>query len=142
MRIRTWIFTAVVALIFAANLALVSTRVAQTGEDTVRARLAQAAGGLRAQLELIDARLNPRAAAEVPELADATRASSDPSAPGVRPDDRALRAAASALPRAPDRLAAPTARGPLIPRRQNPVQSGEDIGQLPLAKAALERPPP
>src|SRR4051812_38829616 len=142
MRIRTWIFTAVVALIFAANLALVSTRIAQTGEDTVRTRLAQAAAGLHAQLELIDARLNPRAAAEVPELADATRASSDPAAPGVRPDDRALRAAASALAPEPDLLAVLNAQGALISRRAKPVQSMEDIAQLPLAKAALDRTPP
>jgi len=60
MRIRTWIFAFVVAVMFTVNLGLLSLRVAQTGEDTVHARLAQSASGLRAQLELIDARLSPR----------------------------------------------------------------------------------
>jgi hypothetical protein len=142
MRMRTWIFALLVALVFAANLALVSTRVAQTGEDTVRARLAQAASGLRAQMELVDDRLSPRAAAEVPELAEATRPSSDPAQPAVRPDDRALRAAASALAPEPDLLAVVNGQGALVSRRARPVQSIADLSQLPLARAALERTPP
>jgi hypothetical protein len=142
MRMRTWIFALLVALVFAANLALVSTRVAQTGEDTVRARLAQAANGLRAQMELVDARLSPRAAAEVPELAEATRSPTDPTQPAVRPDDRALRAAASALAPEPDLLAVVNAQGALVSRRARPVQTIDDLSQLPLARAVLERTPP
>jgi hypothetical protein len=141
MRIRTWIFAVVVAAAFAINLGLVSLRIAQTGEDTVRARLAQSANGLRSQLELIDARLSPRAAAEVPELADATRSPADPAQPMVRPDDRALRAAASALAPEPDLLAVVNAQGALISRRAKPTQPLDDIGKLPLAKASLERTP-
>jgi hypothetical protein len=142
MRMRTWIFALLVALVFAANLALVSTRVAQTGEDTVRARLAQAANGLRAQMELVDARLSPRAAAEVPELAEVTRSPTDPTQPAVRPDERALRAAASALAPEPDLLAVVNAQGALVSRRARPVQTVDDLSQLPLARAVLERTPP
>jgi len=141
MRIRTWIFAAVVALVFAINLGLVSSRIAQTGEDTVRARLAQSANGLRAQLELIDARLSPRAAAEVPELADATRSPADPAQATARPDDRALRAAASALAPEPDLLAVVNAQGALVSRRARPAQALDDLSLLPPAKAALERRP-
>ncbi|HEX4385030.1 MAG TPA: hypothetical protein VH083_18860, partial [Myxococcales bacterium] len=141
MRIRTWILAAVVAAAFAINLGLVSLRIAQTGEDTVRARLAQSANGLRSQLELIDARLSPRAAAEVPELADATRSPADPAQPMVRPDDRALRAAASALAPEPDLLAVVNAQGALISRRAKATQPLDDISKLPLAKASLERTP-
>jgi hypothetical protein len=142
MRIRTWIFAFVVAVMFTVNLGLLSLRVAQTGEDTVHARLAQSASGLRAQLELIDARLSPRSAAEVPELADVTRSPADPAQPMVRPDDRALRAAASALAPEPDLLAVVNAQGALISRRARPAQALDDISLLPLAKAALERTPP
>jgi hypothetical protein len=142
MRIRTWIFAFVVAVMFIVNLGLLSLRVAQTGEDTIHARLAQSANGLRAQLELIDARLSPRSAAEVPELADVTRSPSDPAQPMVRPDDRALRAAASALAPEPDLLAVVNAQGALISRRAKAAQALDDISLLPLAKAALERTPP
>jgi hypothetical protein len=141
MRVRTWIFAAVVAVVLAINLALVSLRVAQSGEDTVRERLAQASGALRAQLELVDARLAPRAAAEVPELAEATRSPADPAQPLVRPDDRALRAAASALAPEPDLLAVVNAQGAQVSRRAKPAQSIDDVNQVPLAKTALEGTP-
>ena len=84
MRTRFWIFAGLVALVFAVNLALVSLRIAQTGEDTVRARLALAGSALRAQVDLLDARLSPRAVATLPELIEASR-----------PDERTLRAAAA-----------------------------------------------
>ena len=141
MRIRTWIFAAVVAAAFALNLGLVSLRIGQAGEDTVRARLAQSANGLRSQLEMIDARLSPRAAAEVPELAEATKSPADPAQPMVRPSEAALRAAASALAPEPDLLAVVNAQGALVSRRARPTQGLDDISQLPLAKASLERTP-
>src|SRR5258708_13075531 len=78
MRIRTWLFAGMVALVAALNLALVSLRIAQTGEDTVRARISLASSGLKAQLELLDARLNPRAAASLPDLIDSTRPAAAP----------------------------------------------------------------
>lgn len=130
-----------VAVLFAVNLALLSTRIAQTGEDTVRERLLQATTALHAQLELIDARLSPKAAAEVPELAEATKGPADPAQPPPRPDDRALRAAASALAPEPDLLAVVNAQGALVSRRARPVEPVADIAQVPLAKDALERSP-
>src|SRR5207245_2387170 len=57
MRARIWIFTVVVAVALALNLARVSLSIAQTGEDTMRARVAAASNALRGQLDLLDARL-------------------------------------------------------------------------------------
>src|SRR5260370_31567280 len=102
MRIRTWLFAGMVALVAALNLALVSLRIAQTGEDTVRARISLASSGLKAQLELLDARLNPRAAASLPALIDATRSAAYPTLGLPKPDQRALPAAAPGLPPEPD----------------------------------------
>src|SRR5438067_5455916 len=91
MRARIWIFTVLVALALAINLARVSLSIAQTGEDTIRARVAAASTALRAQLDLLDARLSPRAVAMMPDLIEAVRGG-DGQSPG-RPDERALRAA-------------------------------------------------
>jgi hypothetical protein len=142
MRIRTWIFAALVALAFAINLALVSLRIAQTGEDTVRSRMALASSALKAQLELLDARLSPRAVATVPDLIEATRAPADPTLEFVRPDERALRAAASALTPEPDLVAVVNARGAILSRRGRPAQQLDDPAQVPLGKAAQEGNPP
>src|SRR5947209_7969790 len=142
MRIRTWIFAALVALMLAANLALVSLRIAQTGEDSVRARVALASSALRAQIELVDARLSPRAVASVPELVEATRPPVDPTVPLGRPDEKALRAAASALQPEPDLLAVASAQGAIVSRRSKPAQQLDDAAPLPMAKAALESSPP
>src|SRR2546428_267381 len=60
MRARIWIFTVVVAVALALNLARVSLSIAQTGEDTMRARVAAASNALRGQLDLLDARLKGR----------------------------------------------------------------------------------
>src|SRR2546423_15491853 len=73
MRARIWIFTVVVAVALALNLARVSLTIAQTGEDTMRARVAAASNALRGQLDLLDARLAPRAVAMMPELIEAVR---------------------------------------------------------------------
>ena len=141
MRIRTWIFALVVALVLAINLGLVSLRIAQTGEDTVRGRVALATSALKAQLELIDARLLPRAVANLPELIEATKPPSDPTQPLGRPDEKALRAAASALSPEPDLLAVVSAQGGMISRRAKPAQPVDDPARLPLGKAALEANP-
>src|SRR5260370_34522680 len=105
MRIRTWLFAGVVALVAALNLALVSLRIAQTGEDTVAARISLAPSGLKAQPELLDARLNPRAAASLPDLVDATPSTAGSTAAPPKPDERARRAAAAAVSPEPDMLA-------------------------------------
>lgn len=132
MRTRFWIFAGLVALVFAVNLALVSLRIAQTGEDTVRARLALAGSALRAQVDLLDARLSPRGVATLPELIDASR-----------PDERALRAAAAALMPEPDLLAVEIGQGAIVSRRARPAQQFDDAGKLPLGRAPLEgRPAP
>ena len=73
MRARIWIFTAVVTLALALNLARVSLSIAQTGEDTMRARVAAASTALRGQLDLLDARLAPRAVAMMPDLIEVVR---------------------------------------------------------------------
>jgi hypothetical protein len=140
MRIRTWLFAGVVALVAALNLALVSLRIAQTGEDTVRARLSLASSGLKAQLELLDARLNPRAAASLPDLIDATRSAAGAAPP--KPDERALRAAAAVLSPEPDLLAVENGPGAIVSRRSKPAQQIDNPARLPLGKAALEGNPP
>src|SRR6202171_2825501 len=142
MRIRTWLFAGVVALVAALNLALVSLRIAQTGEDTVRARISLASSGLKAQLELLDARLNPRAAASLPDLIDATRASADPTVALAQPDERSLRAAAAVLSPEPDLLAVENGLGAIVSRRSKPAQQIADLAHLPLGKAVLESNPP
>src|SRR5438046_9589009 len=97
MRGRIWIFAALVSAALALHLAVLSVKVAQNSEDTIRAHLALSTSALRSQLELLDARLSPRAVAAVPELIDATRPPADPTEALTRTDERALRAAASEL---------------------------------------------
>src|SRR5258708_28899760 len=140
MRIRTWVFAGMVALVAALTLALVSLRIAQTGEDTVRARISLASSGLKAQLELLDARLNPRAAASLPDLIDATRSAADGAPP--KPDERALRAAAAVLSPEPDLLAVENGPGAIVSRRAKPAQQIDNPARLPLGKAPLEGNPP
>jgi len=138
MRARILVFAALVAIALALNLARLSLSVAQTGEDTLRARLATATSALKAQLELVDARLSPRAVAEVPDLIEATRAPADPTQPLSSPDERALRAAASALSPEPDLVAVANPQGAMLSRRTKPAVALDDPAKLPLAKAALE----
>jgi len=73
MRGRIWIFAALVSAALALHLAVLSVKVAQNSEDTIRAHVALSTSALRSQLELLDARLSPRAVAAVPELIEATR---------------------------------------------------------------------
>lgn len=133
-----WVFTLVVALALGLHLALLSSRVAQTGEETVRARLASASTALRAQVELLDLRLNPRAVAASPDLIDALKPPADPTLPVPRPDEKALRAAAAAALPEPDLLIVATAEGAAVSRRAKAAQITEDIKPLPLVKAMLD----
>ncbi len=134
MRARIWIFSAVVALALALNLARISLGIAQTGEDTMRARVAAASTALRGQMDLLDARLAPRAVAMMPDLIEAVRGGDGQSAP--RPDERALRAAGAVLAPEPDLFAVVSAKGAILSRRARPVQLLEDPAQLPLSQTA------
>src|SRR3954469_19873497 len=136
MRARLWIFTALVALALALNLARVSLSIAQTGEDTMRARVAAATTALRAQLDLLDARFAPRAVASAPDLVEAVRGAADSAVPPQRPDERALRAAAAVLAPEPDFLAVVTPQGAALSRRAKPAQMLDDAARVPLAQAA------
>ena len=134
MRARIWIFTAVVTLALALNLARVSLSIAQTGEDTMRARVAAASTALRGQLDLLDARLAPRAVAMMPDLIEVVRGGEGQ--PPTRPDERALRAAGSVLAPEPDLFAVASPHGAVVSRRARPVQMIDDSTQLPLAQTA------
>jgi len=134
MRARIWIFTVVVAVALALNLARVSLTIAQTGEDTMRARVAAASNALRGQLDLLDARLAPRAVAMMPDLIEAVRGGDGQSA--ARPDERALRAAGAVLSPEPDLFAVVNSHGAILSRRARPVQALEDPARLPLSQAA------
>ena len=134
MRARIWIFTVVVAVALALNLARVSLSIAQTGEDTMRARVAAASNALRGQLDLLDARLAPRAVAMMPDLIEAVRGGDGQSQ--ARPDERALRAAGAVLSPEPDLFAVLNSHGAIVSRRARPVQVLEDPARLPLSQAA------
>lgn len=134
MRARIWIFSAVVALALALNLARISLGIAQTGEDTMRARVAAASTALRGQLDLLDARLAPRAVAMMPDLIEAVRGGDGQPAP--RPDERALRAAGAVLAPEPDLFAVVSAKGAILSRRARPVQILDDPAPLPLSQTA------
>src|SRR5437667_5445127 len=138
MRGRIWIFAALVAAALALHLVALSAKVAQNGEDTIRAHLALSTSALRSQLELLDARLSPRAVASVPELIEGTRPPADPTEAMTRPDERALRAAALAMSPEPDLLAVVNGQGAIVSRRAKAAQALNDAAKLPLAKAALE----
>jgi hypothetical protein len=136
-RIRVWTFTAVVGLGVAANVGLVTPRIAQTADESLRARLAASAAALRAQLELLDARLAPRGLAQNLDLVEALRAPAE-GAPAPRPDERALRAAAAVASPDPDLLAVGSPAGAVVSRRGRPAQQLEDTNALPPLKALLD----
>ena len=139
MRARIFILAAIVAAALLLNLARLSLSIGQTGEDTLRARIAMATAGLRAQLDLTDARLSPRAVASAPDLVEAMRAESGTAG---RPDERALRAAAGAISPEPDLIAVASAQGAILSRRAHPAETLDDAKALPLARAAIEANPP
>src|SRR2546422_1062555 len=135
MRARIWIFTVVVAVALALNLARVSLSIAQTGEDTMRARVAAASNALRGQLDLLDARLAPRAVAMMPDLIEAVRGG-DGQSP-ARPDERALRAAGAVLSPEPDLFAVAKSPGPIAARR---ATDGGGGGAWPRIRGASDPP--
>src|SRR3989440_12358982 len=134
MRARIWIFTVLVALALAINLARVSLSIAQTGEDTMRARVAAASTALRGQIDLLDARLAPRAVEMMPDLIEAVRGG-DGQSPG-RPDERALRAAGAVLSPEPDLFAVVNSHGAILSRRARPGQALEEPARPPPSQAA------
>src|SRR5438067_11486520 len=135
MRGRIWIFAALVSAALALHLAVLSVKVAQNSEDTIRAHVALSTSALRSQLELLDARLSPRAVAAVPELIEATRPPADPSEAMTRPDERALRAAAAALSPEPDLLAVGNGQGAIVSRRGEAAPPRGGAGTAPPAQA-------
>jgi len=137
MRTRFWTFCALVAAALVANLAVVSARFAQTVDEGLGSRLAVASAGVRTQIELLDLRISPRAAAFNPELIEATKPAGDPSQPS-KPDERALRAAAAAVQPGPDLLVVSTAHASAVSRRGRPASLSEDPARLPLIRIALE----
>ena len=138
MRARILVFAAVVAIALALNLARLSLSIAQTGDDLLRTRLNDATSAFKGQLEMLDVRLAPRAVAEVPDLIEATRAPADPTQPLGNPDERALRAAMSALSPEPDLLAVVNPQGAAVSRRARPVTTLDDPSKLPMSKAATD----
>jgi hypothetical protein len=122
-------FTAVVGLALAANLVLLTPHVVQAAEEGLRARVAVASSGLKAQLDLIDARLAPRGLAQNAELLEVLRPP-DPSVPAPRPDERALRAAVAVLASEPDLLVVANGAGAVVSRRRKAAAALDDLAAL------------
>jgi hypothetical protein len=138
MRIAWWLFATIVAAALVVNLALVSARMSQNTEEALRSRVTVASAGLRTQMELLDLRSSPQKAAFSPDLIEATRPPADPAQPPIRPDERALRAAAAALQPEPDLVVVANAHGAAVSRRGKAATFGEDPARLPLVHVALE----
>src|SRR3954468_1831477 len=136
MRARLWIFTVLVALALALHLARASRGVAQTGEAPIGARIAAASNALRGQFDLLDARLAPRAVAEIPDLVELVRAPAEAGQAPAKPDEAALRGAGGALAPEPDLFAVVTPQGAIVSRRSRPAQVFDDVSQLPLSQTA------
>ncbi|MFL5453226.1 MAG: MXAN_5187 C-terminal domain-containing protein [Myxococcales bacterium] len=134
MRARFFLFAVVVLLALAAHLGLLTNRVSQQSEDAMRSRLSAASAGVRTQIALLDASLPARAAAQSPELADATKT------PGTKPDERALRAAASGLQVEPDLIIVGSSAGTAVSRRAKSTGFGEDPAAQELIRGAVEGP--
>ncbi len=147
MKTRLWIFALLVVAALGVHLALLSPRVAHVASEAMNARRAVATTGLRAQMDLIDARLAPRALAGAPELVDLLKAPTDVTQPMPRPDERALKAAMGAAVSEPDLLIVANPQGAIVQRKGKvPAQMmpAAQVGSLPLARAVLEgaRPKP
>ncbi|MFL5439735.1 MAG: MXAN_5187 C-terminal domain-containing protein [Myxococcales bacterium] len=134
MRARFFLFAVVVLLALAAHLGLLTNRVSQQSEDAMRSRLSAASAGVRTQIALLDASLPARAAAQSPELADATKT------PGTKPDERALRAAASGLQVEPDLIIVGSSAGTAVSRRAKSTGFGDDPAAQELIRGAVEGP--
>src|SRR5918911_3496404 len=138
MRIAWWVFAAIVAAALMINLALVSARVSQNVDEALRSRITVASAGLRMQMELLDLRSSPQKAAFSPDLIEATRPPGDVMQGALRPDERALRAAAAALQPEPDLVVIANAHGAAVSRRGKAATFGEDPARLPMVRMALE----
>jgi hypothetical protein len=134
MRARFFLFAVVVLLALAAHLGLLTSRVSQQSEDAMRSRLSTASAGVRTQIALLDASLPVRAAAQSPELTDATKT------PGAKPDERALRAAASGLQIEPDLIIVGSSAGTAVSRRAKSTGFDEDPAAQELVRGAVEGP--
>src|SRR2546430_10839990 len=136
MRVRFYVFAAIVSLALAAHLALLTGRVSQVAEDAMRSRLSTASAGVRTQIALLDAGLSVRAAAQSPSLADALR--SGPEGKAVKPDERALRAVASAIEPEPDLVIVGGPVATALSRRRKASSQGDDPAAQDLAHGAGE----
>src|SRR3954468_3622047 len=134
MRGRIFVLAVLVGAALALHLILLSAKVAQNAEDGIRAHVALSTSALRSQIELLDARLTPRAVAAMPDLIEATRPPADPAEAVTRPDEKALRAAASAIAPEPDFLAVVNGQGAIVSRRAKAAQTLDDPMKVPLAK--------
>src|SRR5438270_3067660 len=138
MRGRFYLFAAIVLLALAAHLALLTSRVSQVAEDAKRSRLATASAGLRSQVALLDASLPVRAAAQNPELVDASKTTPDNKP--VKPDERALRAAFAGLQPEPDLVIIGSPAGTAVTRHTKGSTAGDDPAAEELVRAAVEGP--
>src|SRR3954466_2041011 len=138
MRVRFYLFAAIVLVALAAHLALLTGRVSQVSEDAMRSRLSTASSAVRMQIALVDASLSVHAAAQSPSLADATRPG--PDAKPVKPDERALSAVASALEPEPDLMIVGGPAGTAVLRRGKGSNLGDDAAAQDLIKGAVEGP--
>ena len=148
MRTRVWIFALIVSAALVANLALLSPRVAASAEEAMSLRRAAATAGLKAQLELLDARLSPRVMAQTPELLELLKAPADVTQPMPKPDERALKAALGAAQSEPDLLIIASSQGAALQRKGRgsaQILPSAQLGTLPpLVRSLLEggRPKP
>jgi hypothetical protein len=138
MRVRFYVFAAIVSIALAAHLPLLTARVSQVSEDAMRSRLSTASGAVRMQIALLDAGLPVRAAAQSPSLADAIRPG--PDGKPVRPDERALRAVASSLEPEPDLIIVGGPVATAVSRRGKASSLGDDAAAQDLIKGAVEGP--
>src|SRR5256885_1022729 len=138
MRVRFYLFAAIVLIALAAHLLLLTGRVSQGSEDAMRSRLATASAAVSMQIALIDATLSARGAAQSPSLADATRPG--PDGKPVKPDERALRAVASALEPEPDLIIVGGPIATAVSRRGKGASLGDDPAAQDLIKGAVEGP--
>src|SRR5205823_4510958 len=122
----------------AAPLLLTTGRVSQGSEDAMRSRLAKASAAGSMQIALIDATLSARGAAQSPSLAEATRPG--PDGKPVKPDERALRAVASALEPEPDLIIVGGPIATAVSRRGKGASLGDDPAAQDLIKGAVEGP--
>src|SRR4051812_12921197 len=139
MRGRFYLFAAIVLLALAAHLSLLTSRVSQVAEDAMRSRLATASAGLRSQIALLDASLPVRAAAQNPELIEASKSAPDNTQP-VKPDERTLRAAFAGLQPEPDLVIIGSPAGTAVTRQSKGSSMGDDAAAQELVKGAVEGP--